>query len=1221
MDNKEPTNTDDFSKKFDALEEEFRTMHGTLREEPDPWSDLLSELTDTGADDTAANLADGPQKETAPDTDGPADSPAADPDGSALDDFYTVTAANLADDPEADPAKEAMMPTAATAEAAPEESKPPSDDRMAMRRDRRSKNGRSGGKTDAGSRKEAAVRSKSRRSKKGRKKQPIGARIAKWFLSVVLILILVVFTAGFLYLYGIIKDLPDHDPTQIQKDLKRMSTIYDDEGLPIRDIYLDEGQRTLVTYDQIPQNLVNAFIAVEDKTFWTHKGFNIVRILGAIKESVTSGEGVTGASGVSTITQQLARNIWLTDIRSVRTLDRKVKEAYYARDLEENLSKEEILTAYLNTISLGNHSYGIASAAKSYFDKDIEDIDLIESAALAALPQEPSKYSMITTLTPGEVSADDPRILLTTSQYIFLYNDAAEPRIKLVLNLMLEQGFITQAEYNAASAENIRDHLHPHELEGDSNTAYFTDYLITDLAEDLLETMPDLLDMDEAIQMVYSGGLEIHSTLSTRIQNIVSEEVENPANFPGVRPTKDRSGNILDENYHVLLFSYDSLFQTREDGPWFGLTDEEFDILEDGSMVVYAGHRLGIYKTTSAAGNEIALEFKDFYSQQPDGVFYMTKGGIISIPSEYKSIAMTVNDAGETVETDHLLLSAEFLQSEDNIFTVDENGTYWIPPTKFNLRQAIIQPQTAAVILEHHTGYIKAMTGGRGVTGQMNYNRTLSPRQPGSTMKPLGTYGPAIEMSANKEPVGSEIPTFGTYWSPISIIIDEAMTYNGKVWPENWYRSYRSAQTLRSSIEQSINVNAVKVQLAVGDQRSVTFLKKLGITTVVEEGDRNDLNPAALALGGMTRGLTPLQSSSAYGTFANAGVHIDPISYTLVTDRRGNVILEGKPKSTQAMDPGTAFIVNDMLRTTVANGIANRAQLPGVPVAGKTGTSSENYDAWFVGNTPKYSAAFWIGCDVQIDMSAGSAAASAMYKTVMSRVVEGDDQGSFPEKPENVVVATVSGHTDYFIAGTVPEKIDYGVEEVDICIDSGFRATPWCPNHELRKFSTLNAKSQEELDSNKAPEFYCNLHNLDSAQFPNDPNTPIDVNFGKKEVPNLVGKSLTEAQNDLIAIGLKIGTIKQAYSPTVAANIVLTQDYAAGAFLDAETAVNITISKGPDPATVIPPTPPTPDPGGGGGTPGGGGGSPGGVGGAGALLGFGSFASILGAFLIRRFIL
>ena len=976
-------------------------------------------------------------------------------------------------------------------------------------------------------RKRSSKKAEQARKKKKRKKGLIIAHnIVCGFFAVVAVLLIIGVGYGASYLYSFVKDLPTHDLGEIEAGLKVMSTIYDDRGDEIKDLYLADARRELVTYDQIPKNLINAMIAIEDKTFWQHKGFNIIRIIGALRESYIGGGEV---QGTSTITQQLARNIWLAETRSDYSLERKMREAFYARELEQNLTKEEILTHYLNMIALGNHSYGVSAAARLYFDKDLDHLDILECAALAALPQSPSKYSMITTVPPGSVDPDNPNILLTSDEYIFLYNEDAKSRIQLVLELMYDQGYITKAQYDYAMKDDIRRHLKPQPLQTNDNSSFFVDWLINNVADDLVATHPDdFPDTETALQVIYSGGLEIYSTFSQRIQDIATDEFDNPDYYPAAYMRLDRDGNALGEDNEITLFSYNNMFVNRsasddnqaaaeagEDPeaeptkhdlaglgePWFRLNDSDFEILPNGQMIIFAGldKRLGIYRTSGSWGEDISVEFKDFFTKPP-GSFYIIKGGVIDIPTDYKGIDADGN----------LILSAKLFGSEDDVFTfipfedgvVHENGAageYWISPDHFKLDQPVIQPQGATVVLEHNTGQVKAMVGGRGIEGSMQYNRALSPRQPGSTMKPLGTYGAAMQKSAEGIPVNYPEVSFGEYWTPASVIEDEEMEYNGRPWPKNWYAGYRGPQTMRNAIGQSINVCAVRVQLAVGNKRSIDFLKSLGITTLVETGDRNDLNPAALALGGMTLGLTPLEIASAYGTYANAGIHVDPIGYTKVTYRNGDVLLDGAPHENQAMDAGAAFIMNDMLRTAVTNGIASRASVKGVPVAGKTGTTSENLDAWFVGCTPKYAAAVWIGNDTSIRMSQGSAAAAYLFSNMMTRICEGEDPGEFPEAPDNVERGYVDGISDYFIIGTKPGKLTYGDL---ICLDSGFLATPLCPSTERRVLRPLNgttaALTEEEIaEGYQSPIWYCPFHNDDPVEYPVDiAAAPISVGGG-----------------------------------------------------------------------------------------------------------------------------
>ena len=280
------------------------------------------------------------------------------------------------------------------------------------------------------------------------------------------------------------------------------------------------------------------------------------------------------------------------------------------------------------------------------------------------------------------------------------------------------------------------------------------------------------------------------------------------------------------------------------------------------------------------------------------------------------------------------------------------DGTITINPEHYTLRQETIQPQGAMVVTDITTGQIKVMVGGRSLKGRLLYNRADNPRQPGSSIKPIGVYGPALQSGVDLD----------TGWTAGSTIEDKPNYVNGKLWPKNSNNKYDGWITLRTCVEQSKNVPSVNLVNDIGYDYSIDFLKKNGVTTVVEDGDTNDKNPAALALGGMSKGISPIEMASAYATFPNQGVHVEPTTYTKVTDSQGNVLLESQPEETRVFDESVAFIMTDILRTTVTNGIAGRAAIGVAPVGGKTGTANKidagtgkygkDYYSSFIGMAP-----------------------------------------------------------------------------------------------------------------------------------------------------------------------------------------------------------------------------------------------------------------------------
>lgn len=704
--------------------------------------------------------------------------------------------------------------------------------------------------------------------KKPAKKKP--ARRPKWqryllaAVKILLTLFIVGGIAGGAYVAYVIAKAPVIHPDKIYDTLDISTHIYDDKGDLIQDVYFSEN-REIANYDQFPDNLKNAFIAIEDKTFWEHHGYNITRMFGAVWNSLTGGGEI---SGTSTITQQLARNVFLPEEKSVRSIKRKIIEMYYAHEIEEQLSKEEILTAYFNTIYLGYGCYGVDTAAKKYFSCDVEDLTLEQCAALAALPQAPGVYALIVT-EPDEYTTE-----LGDGLYA---NDISADRRNIVLDLMAEQGYITQEEADAAK-KPAAEFLKP-STENKNAKSAFKDFLLQTVKADLMEQY-DLSD-ERAEDMIYTKGLHIYSTMDSQAQRVIVKEFKKKDGFP------------------------------------------------------------------------------------------------------------------------------DALKKKSNV-------------------------EAAMVITEVGTGQIKAMAGSRDASGDMLFNRATSPRQPGSSIKPLAVYAPALQKSFEYEAKGEKFKFtdtgydrqgkngWGNYITVASLVRDEKMKVNGKTWPQNFSRSYTGNNTFRTAIQQSINTCAVKILAQVGIEYSMDMVKKFGITTLVDDTSNpvNDYNLAALGLGAMTEGVTPLEMSLAYATFPNGGVRNSGICYTKVTDSDGNVLLEGKSTETQVLDEGVAWIMTDVLKKVVSRGIGFPAAVKGEEVGGKTGTTDEAWDIWFDGFTPKYSAALWIGTDDNAPLSTNSEAAAALWGKIMGQVKRAKG-GEYKDKPDNITYR----NGDYFTDGTEPPVI------------------------------------------------------------------------------------------------------------------------------------------------------------------------------------------------------
>ena len=287
----------------------------------------------------------------------------------------------------------------------------------------------------------------------------------------------------------------------------------------------------------------------------------------------------------------------------------------------------------------------------------------------------------------------------------------------------------------------------------------------------------------------------------------------------------------------------------------------------------------------------------------------------------------------------------------------------------------IQQPQGALVAIDPHNGYIKAMVGGRG-TDQFN-RATMAERQPGSAFKPF-VFAAALE---NK-------------FTP-STVIDDSPVKIGDWQPQNYDRTFRGKVTLRKVAEQSLNVPTVKIAEKLGIDKPIYYAQEMGITSFVLDGPQNDRN-LATALGGLTKGVTPLELTSAYGTFANKGVHVDPVAVVKVLDRNGKVLEQAEPKQRSVISEASAAELTDMLEGVIDHGTGARAKI-GRPAAGKTGTTSDYHDAWFVGYTPDLVAGVWVGNDSNTALNgmSGGLTPAMIWKAFMSSALKSTPAKNF----------------------------------------------------------------------------------------------------------------------------------------------------------------------------------------------------------------------------------
>ena len=751
--------------------------------------------------------------------------------------------------------------------------------------------------------------------------------------------------------YGVYKGIVDSAPNIHDIDATPtgyLSTVLDNQGNETATLVASGSNRVYVTIDEIPLDLQHAFVAIEDARYYEHNGIDITAIVRAGITGITSGRFSQGAS---TITQQLLKNNVFTDWTSESSfadkMERKIQEQYLAIQLEKVEDKDWILENYLNTINLGQNTLGVQAASQRYFNKDVSELTLSECAVIAGITQNPSRYN--------PVSNPDAN---------------AERRTK-VLNNMLDQGYIDQAAYDTAMADNVYDRIQivDSETASDNINSYFVDALTEQVIDDLMEVKG--YTETQAYKALYEGGLTIYSTQDPSIQQICDEEVNNADNY--------------------------------------------------GSETKYScSYRLTIQKADGTYQN---------YSEQTMLSYYQSKNSKYNIDFDSK----------EAVDAAIEQYKADIMEDGDTIVPNGESITY------------TMQPQASMTVIDQSTGEVKAIVGGRGdKTANKTLNRaTDTKRQPGSTFKILSAYAPALDIGG---------------MTLASVQDDAPYTYsNAAHTPVNNYdKSYRGFTTIREGITYSINIVAVKTLTDIGVDIGYEYLQNFGFSTLCDS-DRTQ----ALALGGITNGVTNLELTAAYATIANGGTYTKPRFYTKILDHDGNVLIDNTPQTHTVLKETTAWLLTNAMEDVLTNGTGRPAHFNGMPQAGKSGTTSSDRDALFAGYTPYYTCVVWGGYDDNAELSY-TTYPKTLWKSVMGRIHENLDYKDF-DKPDGITTATVckkSGklavaglcdsdprgsmvESEYFASGTVPK--DYCDHHVRVTIDlsTGGIATDTCPE-ELR---------------------------------------------------------------------------------------------------------------------------------------------------------------------------
>lgn len=784
--------------------------------------------------------------------------------------------------------------------------------------------------------------------------------LLKLALLAFLILTGAAFAVGIGFVRGALDAAPSLDMLDVQPQ-GYASVIYDADGNLMQTLVMEGSNREEISFSQLPDDLVNAFIAIEDSRFYEHNGVDVKGVLRAVYVGLTSGRFSEGAS---TITQQLIKNNVLQggyETSFSEKLRRKIQEQYLAVQLENKLDKNTILEYYLNTINMGSNCLGVQTASHRYFGKDVWELSLSECTVLAAVTSNPSRYNPIT------------------------HPQANAARRKIVLEKMYEQNFISSSDMEEALADNVYSRIQTADSSaqdsGSSVFSYFTDAVYNQVSDDLQEKLG--YTASQTYQLLYSGGLQIYATMDPDIQTIVDEEVNNEDNYISSSGSK-----LLEYSLSYALTVCHS----------------------DGSESSYTEKDLTRY-------------FQSERSQATFTNIYASKEDIYRSVREFKSSVLSSGDS----------ITNEIITP-------------------------VLQPQESAIVIDQSTGQVLAVSGGRGEkTGSLTFNRALnSTRQPGSALMVLSTFAPALDSS------GATLAT--TYY--------DAPFVSGSQQILNWWGNpYLGYSNIRQAITYSMNVvNARCLTDLVSPSGAYDYLELFGLDSLTDQ-DKS----LSLATGNMTYGVTNERLTAAYAAIANDGVYLEPVYYTKVLDRQGNILLENVPDQTRIIKSSTAALLTNAMEDVISSdsdyyyqyGITptgTMCQADGMTLAGKSGTTTSGSDLWFVGYSPYYTCGIWSGYDESKVLASGTEYHKAIWQKIMARIHEDPDNAdfSFSDELEPALICSKSGllaidgvcnsstsngsvYTEYFAPGTAPVSYCDRHYALRICSQSGKSATEYCP--------------------------------------------------------------------------------------------------------------------------------------------------------------------------------
>jgi penicillin-binding protein 1A len=685
---------------------------------------------------------------------------------------------------------------------------------------------------------------------------------------------------GLLFVYT--TDLPQVDALEAYRP-SSITELYDDHGRVIGSFALQ--RRVVAAYDDFAPVLRDALISIEDKDFYRHSGVNFWRIAGAAYRDIRSGGRVQGAS---TLTMQLARNLFLSPDRSFH---RKVQETMLAIQIERRFTKPQIFTLYANQIFLGHGVYGFEAASEFYFGKPARNLTLPEAALLGGLPKGPGVYSPIN------------------------HPDRALKRRNLVINAMLEDGKITSTQAEEARSSPVALHV-----QHDPNS----------LAPYFVEEIRRYLENKYGADQVHEGGLKVYTSLDVDMQRAANQAVlDGLAAYERRHGWKGHLENVIAEG--IALDKY-------QNPDW----EDEPEINGYTHAVI-----------TSSGVGIATLKFGRYLAAIGQG-----------------DVAWTQSKIPDLLHTGDVCYV--------KILALNSNGA-----ARVSLEQDS-GAQGALLAIDNATGGIKAMVGGRDFNESKFDRATQSLRQVGSSFKPY-VYTAVIDRGG----------------SPDDTILDEPVTFesgSGPYSPHNYDEKFEGIITLRRALAQSRNIPALKLASKIGINTVIDYAERFGVTAHL---------PPYLPVALGSAEITLMEQTSAYSVFPNDGVRVIPRYITRVTDYEGRVLEEDYPEVKDVISARTAEVMTAMLREVVLHGTGVAAAKLPFPVAGKTGTTNDFTDAWFMGFSPTMTCGVWIGYDEKKSLGAketGAHAALPIWMNFMTAAMAGKDPGQF-QPPPNMPVS------------------------------------------------------------------------------------------------------------------------------------------------------------------------------------------------------------------------